>query len=85
MKKIFFLPLVVLILISCGAKHNVTKKYIAEINSIYSGDLPEYSNDNSVFWDYILDSNVSFKDYMANDSKLRNKTVAKFWGEVKRG
>lgn len=82
MKKVFHLPLVILILVSCGAKHNVSKRYISEISSIYSGDLPEYSNDNSVFWNYILDSNVSFKDYMANDSKLRNKTSAKFWGEV---
>lgn len=82
MKKAFLLPLVILILASCGVKHNVSQKYISEISSIYLGDLPEYSNDNSVFWNYILDRNVSFKDYMANDSKLRNKTSAMFWGEV---
>ena len=66
MKKIFVFLLVTLMLYSCGAaKHNVTQKYISEISSYYQENLPEYSDDHSVFWNYILDNKageISFQD-----------------------
>lgn len=82
MKKIFVFLLVTLMLYSCGAaKHNVTQKYISEISSYYQENLPEYSDDHSVFWNYILDNNVSFQGYLSDNSKFKMATSAKFLNE----
>lgn len=82
MKKYLFFA-VTLIFVGCGAtKVNVSDKYIGNVTSYYEGQLPEYSSDFSVFWDYILNNNQSFQEYIKEGSGLKNKTLKKFWNEV---
>ena len=83
MKKTFFFLIIILLLSSCGAaKQNVTQKYISEISSFYTKELPEYSKDHSVFWDYILENNISLQNYKNDDSKFKVKNSSRFWNEV---
>lgn len=83
MRKTLFFLLAILLLTSCGAaKQNVTQKYISQISSCYSVELPEYSKDHSVFWDYILDNNSSFQQYKMDNSNFKVKNSTRFWNEV---
>lgn len=70
-------------LFSCGAsKVNVTDNYILSVKSFYDSPLPEYSDDYSVFWDYILNHNEAFNRYSSRDSRFVQKTKKEFLSEV---
>ncbi|MDD3093500.1 MAG: M48 family metalloprotease [Clostridia bacterium] len=79
MKKSILFVNLTLILVSCGTiKTNVSDTYIREVTSYYQFELPPFSEDYSVFWDYIVENNKAFKSYNNINSNFKNKTIKQF-------
>lgn len=83
MKNTILFFLLLLLLASCSVtKVNVSEKYIKEISYFYDEPLPNYEDDYSAIWDYLLTNNQYFQEFNNDNTRLRQRTGKEFWNEV---
>ena len=69
--------LVVVIATSCTTVQYVTHSKTDVLAESFSG-MPSYSTDHSVFWEYIVETNPTYRDYQQDNGKLTKKSRAEF-------
>ena len=62
-------------------KKNVSEKFISEVLSYYSV-LPEFSDEFSVFWNFVRDNNIKYQEYVNNQSNMKYNTIGKVYSDL---
>jgi Zn-dependent protease with chaperone function len=75
--RLIWLSSIAIILFSCTTTYNVSKDHIINTTNSYS-DLPEYSDDYSVFWQYIIIKNAALNNYENDNSRFARKCKKNF-------
>lgn len=84
MKKNIYTSFCILILsysVLVAKEKNVSEKFINDVLSYYT-ELPEFSDEYSVFWEYVRKNNIKYQEFINNHSNLKYNTIGEMYSDL---